>query len=62
MKRLNIIGKIIIAIGVVSVFRKEDGFYGFGGYVDNTWVIIIISLALMLTGITLIFISKIICR
>jgi hypothetical protein len=58
MKKLNIIGKIVFAIGVLSIFRKVDGFYGFGGYVDNTWEIIIISILICLTGITIIYLSK----
>jgi uncharacterized membrane protein len=58
MKSLNLIGKIVIALGIISVFRKVEGFYGFGGYVDNSWEIIIVSLAIIVIGITLIFISK----
>jgi hypothetical protein len=58
MKRLNHIGKIIVAIGVLSIFRKDEGFYGFGGYVDNTWGIITVSLVIIITGISLILISK----
>lgn len=58
MKRLNLIGKINFAIGVLSIFRKIDGFYGFGGYVDNTFKIIIFSISLCLIGVALIVISK----
>lgn len=58
MKRLNHIGKVIVAIGVLSIFKKVNGFYGFGGYVDNTWEIIIGSVLIVISGISLILVSK----
>ncbi len=50
MKKLNSIGKIIVAVGVLHLFRQDEGFYGFGGYVDKTWEILLISLILITIG------------
>lgn len=58
MKKLKTIGKILIALGVLHLFRQVDAFYGFGGYVDNTWTIIFISLTLIIVGLFTIFFTN----
>lgn len=58
MKKLNKIGKVIIALGILSVFRKIDGHWTFGGYYDNMWEIILTSAILITIGLFLIFISN----
>ena len=45
------IGLILILLGVLVLLYRRAGFYGFGGYVDNTWENIVISLILILLGI-----------
>jgi hypothetical protein len=57
MKRLNHIGKVIIAVGVLALFRMNEGFNGFGGYVDNTWKIVFVSLVIMVTGFSIVLFS-----
>ncbi|MCE7053202.1 hypothetical protein LZF95_00850 [Algoriphagus sp. AGSA1] len=57
MKKLNAAGKAIVAIGILHLFRKIDTFYGFGGYVDNTWEILFISLTLITIGLAMLFFS-----
>ncbi len=54
MRRSKIIGLLAILIGVLVLFYKEDGFYGWGGYVDKSWENIIISLTLIFIGVFLI--------
>ncbi|MEY5048024.1 MAG: hypothetical protein RLZZ175_1383 [Bacteroidota bacterium] len=51
MIKLNYIGKIVIAVGILSIFRKVEGVNGFGGYIDNSFEIIITSSILVLVGI-----------
>ena len=51
MKKNKSIGIIIISIGVLVLFYKDSGFYGWGGYIDKSWENIIISLILIITGI-----------
>lgn len=58
MKKLSITGKAIVAIGILHLFRKVDAFYGFGGYVDNTWEILFISLTLVTIGLATILFSN----
>lgn len=58
MKKINLIGKVIVAIGVLQAFRKVDGYNGFGGYIDNTCEILTISLILCVIGAIMILISK----
>jgi len=58
MGKFNFIGKVIIAIGVLHLFRKVEGFYGYAGYVDNTWEILIFSLILITIGFSMVFISR----
>jgi len=41
----------MILLGVLVLLYKRAGFYGFGGYVDNSWENIIISLVLIIIGI-----------
>ncbi len=50
MRRL---GKSIILIGVFVLFLKVRGFYGFGGYVDNAFEILIVSLIIISIGIAI---------
>lgn len=58
MQRLNKLGKLILIIGVLALFRKVRGSGGFGGYVDNSFEILIVSLGIILIGATLLFISS----
>ncbi|MDF2455128.1 MAG: hypothetical protein K0R51_1121 [Cytophagaceae bacterium] len=58
MKKLNYVAKIIIAIGILSLFRRDGSFYGFGGYVDNTGDIIMISMLICSVGVGMILFSK----
>lgn len=58
MKKLKNIGKLFIALGILNLFRKIDGFHGYGGYVDNTLEILIISLTLTTIGAILLLINK----
>jgi len=56
MKKLNYLGKIVIALGILLIFRKVEGENGFGGYFDNSFEIIITSCILVLVGILLMYI------
>jgi hypothetical protein len=58
VKKLNKIGKILIAIGMLSFFRRVHGFYGYGGYVDNTQKILITGILIINIGALFILISK----
>jgi hypothetical protein len=58
MKKINRMGKIIIATGLLHLFRRDEGFYGFGGYVDNTWGILTISLVLVAVGASMLLLSR----
>ena len=51
MNRNKKIGLVMILLGVLVLLYKRAGFYGFGGYVDNSWENIIISLILIIIGI-----------
>lgn len=54
MKLNKIIGLLLILVSVLVLFYKRDGFYGWGGYVDKSWENIIISLSLIITGVSLV--------
>ena len=54
MKINKKIGVLVILLGVLVLFYKSAGFYGFGGYVYKSWENIIISLILIAFGIILI--------
>ncbi|MFY7670784.1 hypothetical protein ACOSP6_06815 [Tenacibaculum sp. MEBiC06402] len=44
MKNLNkLIAFLLISVGLWTIFYKESGFYGWGGYVDKSLENIIIS-------------------
>jgi len=58
MKKLNILGKIISIIGVLHLFRKVNGLNGFGGYIDNSLEILIISFALIIVGVIMFYYRK----
>lgn len=58
MRRVNVVGEIIISIGVIHLFRKVDGFYGFSGYVDNSREILLISLGFIISGIVLLLVNN----
>jgi hypothetical protein len=62
MKKVSFIGKLIIVIGVLNLFRKVEGFNGFGGYQDNAWEILLISLILFTIGFFMFWKSKNILR
>ncbi|MBL4643426.1 MAG: hypothetical protein JKY44_07530, partial [Flavobacteriaceae bacterium] len=51
MKRNNKMGIVFILFGLLVLLYKREGFNGFGGYVDNSWENIIISLILIIIGI-----------
>ena len=51
MNRNKKIGLVMILLGVLILLYKRAGFYSFGGYVDNSWENIIISLLLIIIGI-----------
>ncbi|WP_064966864.1 hypothetical protein [Tenacibaculum ovolyticum] len=54
MKENKAIGLLIILVGVLVLFYKRDGVYGWGGYVDKSWENILISLVLVIIGVFLI--------
>ena len=58
MKNPKTIGKILIAIGVIHLFRRVSWAYGFGGITDNTMEILIISVMLIIIGSSLLFIFR----
>lgn len=58
MNKLNLIGKVIIGIGILSLFKKVNRIYGFGGFDENSNEIIIVSIFLILTGISIVYLSK----
>lgn len=47
MKRNKVIGLLLILIGNLILFYKREGFYGWGGYVDNSLEIILISIIII---------------
>ncbi|WP_109434735.1 MULTISPECIES: hypothetical protein [Aquimarina] len=51
MKRNKKIGVLIILLGVFILLYKNDGFYGWGGYIDKSWENIIISLVIIIIGV-----------
>ena len=55
MKKKYAWGKILIAIAVLNLFRQAQGFHGYGGYVNNTWEILLTSLTLFIVGLILYF-------
>ena len=57
-KRIFTLGKVLIAAGIIHLFRKIDAHFCFGGICDNIWLIITISVALILTGLTIDFYTK----
>lgn len=56
MRRNKVIGVLIILMGVLVLLYKNDGFYGWGGYVDKSWENIIISTVIIVIGV--LFIKK----
>jgi len=58
MKKLSYLGKIVIALGILSIFRKVEVVNGFGGYIDNSFEIVITSCILVLVGILLMYFSN----
>jgi|TARA_B110000116_G_C16494190_1_gene428304 Mg2+/citrate symporter len=51
MKKNSKIGIVFILFGLLVLLYKQEGFYGFGGYVDNSWENIIISSILIIFGV-----------
>ena len=51
MKKSKNIGKLIIAIGVLTIFLPVKEQSTFGGFYSNRWGIIITSLSLILIGL-----------
>ncbi|WP_299256187.1 hypothetical protein [uncultured Aquimarina sp.] len=51
MIRSKLIGILIILLGVLILLYKNDGFYGWGGYIDKSWENIAISSILIITGV-----------
>lgn len=58
MKLLKNIGKLLVVIGVLHLYQKNTGFYGFGGYVDYSWAIILISFLLIIIGLALVYFAN----
>ncbi|WP_299254919.1 hypothetical protein [uncultured Cytophaga sp.] len=58
MKKVNFVGKIIIAVGILHLFTTVQEFNGFGGYFDNAWTILVVSLMLVGTGSAIVLISR----
>jgi len=58
MKRKKGIGVLIILLGVIVLLYKDVGFYGWGGYVDNSLENIIISLIIIIIGVLIMKKSK----
>lgn len=58
MKKVNSIGKFLMMIGVLHLFRKNSEFYGIAGYVDNSTEILLISFIFILVGLLLQVVSK----
>lgn len=58
MKKVNLAGKVIVALGVLHLFRRVDGGYGYRGYYDNAWGILSISLALITIGVFMLLVSR----
>ncbi|WP_438423287.1 hypothetical protein [Aquimarina macrocephali] len=56
MRRNKVIGVLIILMGVLVLLYKNDGFYGWGGYVDKSLENIIISTVMIVIGV--LFIKK----
>ena len=44
------IGILMILLGGITLFYKNEGFYGFGGYVDKSFENIIISSVFIVVG------------
>lgn len=57
MKR-DKIGVVIILLGILILFYKNEGFYSFGGYVDKSWENVIISLIMIIVGVLIIKTKK----
>ncbi len=51
MRVYKLIGILIFSTGLLVLFYKKSGFYGFGGYIDKSWENIIISSILIGIGI-----------
>ncbi len=58
MKYLNIIGKTLVTIGTLIFFSKVRGSNNYGGYMDSSWYIIILSILFCSIGIFMIFKSN----
>lgn len=58
MQKLNWIGKTLLAIGILSLFRRVRASDGFGGHVDNVWEILVSSLLIITVATILILISN----
>jgi len=58
MKRNKKVGIVFILFGLLVLLYKKEGVYGFGGYVDNSWENIIISLILVIIGLFSLKIKK----
>jgi hypothetical protein len=58
MMKANQTGKIFVALGVLHLFRRVDGGYGYGGYYDNAWGILSISLSLITIGVFMLLVNR----
>ncbi|WP_024769105.1 hypothetical protein [Aquimarina macrocephali] len=56
MRRNKVIGVLMILMGVLVLLYKNDGFYGWGRYIDKSWENIIISTVIIVIGV--LFIKK----
>lgn len=55
---LKNVGKILFIIGIFLLFRNTDGGNGFGGPIDFSFQLLILSLFFMVTGLVLFSINK----
>jgi hypothetical protein len=56
MKKLNILAKVLIGLGVISLFRSVRS-PAFGG-MDNSWEIIATAILILIIGVILLLVSK----
>jgi hypothetical protein len=53
IKQIFKLGKVLIAAGIINLFRKANGSCSFHGCKDYSWQIITISVILIVAGVIL---------